>query len=85
MDRSEQAVHTVEGGDAVGLGHGRVVEGGLGEITQGIGLAALRHDGLADVHVLRRLLTEAMIPVGNSSMSDQSQLPSAIWAPTKRP
>ena len=49
VDRSKQAVVAVERRDAIGFGHGRIVESRLDEVLQRIQAAWLAHDRLADV------------------------------------
>src|SRR5690606_1692078 len=58
--KSEQPPQSIQRRYPVGFGHGRVVEGGVDEILDGIGLTLLVHDGLADMYDLRRLVTEAV-------------------------
>ena len=49
---SSQAIQAIERRHAIGLGHGRVVEGGIGKVAHVVALPALGHDSLADVHDL---------------------------------
>ena len=57
---SKNAVQAIQGRYPVGLGHRRIVERGVDEILETVGLAFLRHDRLTDVHNLSRLLTKAV-------------------------
>ena len=53
-------VQTVQRRDTVGFRHGRIVERGIDEVVQGVGLSFLIHDRLADVDDFRRLVTETV-------------------------
>src|SRR5262245_39412555 len=56
----EQPVVAIEGGDAVGLGHGGIVKGGVDEVHQRIVGWGLAHDGLTDMNDLAGVGAEAM-------------------------
>src|SRR5699024_10273161 len=55
-------VDAVERGDAIGLGHGRVIEGRVGKIADIVGRAGLAHNGLADMNDLGGLVAKTVDP-----------------------
>ncbi len=59
-DRSKKAVVAVECRDAIGFGHGRIVESRLDEVLQRVQAAWLAHDRLADVDNFGSVGPEAM-------------------------
>src|SRR5690606_30420857 len=48
-------IQAIQGGHAVSLGHGRIVEGRVDKIEQRVGFSLLRHDRLPNVDDLRSL------------------------------
>ena len=57
---SKQPVNPIERCHAIRLGHGRIIEGGVNKVFQGIGGCLLGHDRLTDVNDLARLITKAV-------------------------
>ena len=60
MPALKEAIKSIQCRYPVGLGHGGVVEGGVDEVAQAVGLPLLGHDGLADVDDFRCLFPEAV-------------------------
>ena len=53
-------IKSIERGDAIGFGHCGIVEGGVDEVHERIGLALLCHDGLSNVDDFRCLRAETV-------------------------
>lgn len=62
MSSLEQAVVAVERGDAIGLSHGGVIEGGIDEILQRVMRRRLLHNRLTDMNDLGSVGAKAMDP-----------------------
>ena len=56
----ENSIQAIQCGNPVGFRHGRVIERGIDEVVQRVGLSFLIHDRLADVNDFCGLVTETV-------------------------